>query len=96
MITLAKGNEEERIMSTDENFPSVHPLDVGFDLRRHGMKLTPAQAHEGGMVYEKNGERVVVRGDAQEIYDALQAAGYEMTDAWPVKKNGGFCGLQDA
>lgn len=59
---------------------SYHPLDVGFDLRRHSDMLInlPEDAH--AVAYECGGERRVVSGPRERIVRALTAAGYAVQD----------------
>lgn len=54
---------------------SVLPIDVGFDLRAAGVTVAvPADTHSAA--YDDAGVERVVRGTADEIVVALEAAGY--------------------
>ena len=54
---------------------SLTPIDVGFDLRRHGMvAIVPAATRS--VAYDVVGERRIVTGDLPTIRRALEEAGY--------------------
>lgn len=55
---------------------SVLPIDVGFDLRLHGI-LVSVPADTTSAAYDDAGIERTVRGTPEQIVAALQSAGYE-------------------
>lgn len=69
-------------MSKERVDLSVLPIDVGFDVRRHGMVVSIARDTHSA-AYDADGVERIVRGDLDTIVAALTAAGYktEIADA---------------
>lgn len=58
------------------------PLDVGFDLRRHGMAVSlPAEFASVGI--ELGGETYLVEGTREEMIRAIKRAGYTIKEERP-------------